>query len=119
MTGDNRKRHKPASLSVQVTGAEQRVLGHRRMVGVRLATLGDIIYRRMSSPAALLWAGGVGFAAGEFTRRKPSVPAKAEQTRRAPGKLFDRALKLIAFVQALSSSPPVTDRYPDQRDLFD
>jgi hypothetical protein len=119
MAVDIRQRDKPASLSVQVTLAEQRLLARRQMVRSRISTLGQNLHSQISSPAALLWAGGLGFAAAEFTRRLSRAPANAERPRAPPSKLFDRALKLMALVRTLSSAFPSADRYPNQEDVLD
>ena len=115
MTVDLRMRDKPASLSVRVTLAEHRVLARRQMVRTRLALLGQTLHSRMSSPAALLWAGGLGFAAAEFTRRPIRASGNAERPRAPPTRLIDRALKLIAFVRTLSSVFPADDAYPEHQ----
>ena len=115
MTADIRRRDKPASLSARVTLAEQRVLARRQMVRTRIAVLGQTFRSQMSSPAALLWAGGLGFAAAEFTRRPIRASGNAERPRPPPTKLIDRALKLIAFVRMLSSVFPAADAYPEHQ----
>ena len=103
MAATIRLRHKPASLAVQVMHAERQVLDRRRLVNVRTALLGHAIRRQMTSPAMLLCAGGLGFLAGQFTRRRASKPGN---TRRPSGfykNVLGRALKLVALVRTLSS----------------
>lgn len=118
MTVDVRRRDKPAPLSVRVTLAEQRVLARRQMVRTRIALLGRTLRSQLSSPAALLWAGGLGFAAGEFTRRPVRASGKAERPR-APVTLVDRVLKLMTFVRTLSSVFPAADVHPEHQRLYD
>jgi hypothetical protein len=101
-----RQRDKPAPLSVQVTQAERRVLYHRRMVVLRASRLGRNIRRQVTSPATLLWAGGLGFAAGHLTKRQASTPSETERRRGSHNKLFGRALKLIALARILSRAFP-------------
>ena len=115
MTVDIRRRDKPASLSARVTLAEQRLLARRQMVSTRIALLGQTLRSQMSSPVALLWAGGLGFAAAEFTRRPIRASGNAERPRAPPTKLIDRVLKLIAFVRTLSSVFPAADAYPEHQ----
>lgn len=115
MTVDIRMRDKPASLSVRVTLAEQRVLAQRQSVRTRMSLLGQTLRRQMSSPTTLLWAGGLGFAAAEFTRRPIRASSNAERPRAPPTRLIDRALKLIAFVRTLSSFFPVAEAYPEHQ----
>ena len=121
MTVEIRRRDKPAPLSVRVTLAEQRVLNRRQRVRTRIALLGRTLRSQLSSPAALLWAGGLGFAAAEFTRRPIRPPAnaerrpsaKAERPRAPPVTLIDRVLKLMTFVRMLSSVFPAADAHPE------
>ena len=115
MTADIRRRDKPAPLSVRVTLAEQRVLDRRQMVRTRIALLGRTLRSQLSSPAALLWAGGLGFAAAEFTRLPVRASGHAERPRAppAPVTLIDRVLKLIAFARTLSSVFPAAATHPE------
>jgi hypothetical protein len=106
MAANIRQRYKPAALTVQVAQAEGRVLQRRRLVGVRASMLGQSIRRQLTSPAMLLWAGGLGFAAGHFTQREASTPSNIERPRGSYNELFARALKLIAFARTLSRAFP-------------
>ena len=122
MTVDVRRRDKPAPLSVRVTLAEQRVLARRQMVRTRIALLGRTLRSQLSSPATLLWAGGLGFAAGEFMRRPIRASDKVERPRApppAPVTLIDRVLKLMTFVRTLSSVFPAADAHPEDQRLYD
>lgn len=114
-----RQRYKLAPLSVQVMHAERQVLDRRRIVRVRVSVLGHTIRSQMSSPAMLLWAGGLGFVAGEFTRRQASRPGDAKRLRGSQDKLFGKAMKLIALVRTLSSVFPPADNYLHQPDVLD
>ena len=115
MTADIHKRDKPAPLSVRVTHAEQRVLARRQIVRTRIALLGQTLRSQLSSPAALLWAGGLGFAAAEFARRPIRVSGNAEPPRAPPVTLIDRVLKLVTFVRTLSSVFPAAEAPPEYR----
>lgn len=105
-----RQRDKPASLSIQVMHAERQVLDRRRLVIVRASALGVALRSQMSSPAMLLWAGGLGFAAAEFTRRQASLSGDAKRPRSSWNKLFGKAIKFIALVRTLSRFLPSADR---------
>jgi len=52
----------------------------------------------------LLLAGGLGFAAGNLTKRQAATPSKTKGPRAAYKTLFARTLKLIAFARMLSST---------------
>jgi hypothetical protein len=112
MTANNRQRHAPASLTVQVMQAELQVLHCRRLVGVRASMLGQSIRSRLTSPAMLLLAGALGFAAGHFTKRQASRPSNTKRPRGSHNKLFGRALKLIAFARVLSRAIPLAAKDP-------
>ena len=116
-----RRRHKPASLTVQVMHAERQVLARRRLVGIRATLLGRNIRRQWTSPAMLLLAGGLGFVAGHFIKRRASTPGNTTRARTSLYKLFGKGLKLIAFARTLSGvfssvvmNPPVQTELPDQ-----
>lgn len=113
MTEDVRVREKPAPLSLRVTLAEQRVLTRRRNVSTRLSVLHQTLRREMGTPRALLWAGGLGFAVGEFTRRPTRAPVKGKRPPAPPITLIDRVMKLVALVRTLSSVFPPADAYPE------
>ena len=119
MAENMRQRNKPASLTVQVMHAERQVLDRRRLVVIRATMLGQNIRRQLTSPAVLLLAGVVGFAAGHFTRRQVSTPSNTERPRGSPNKLFETALKLIALTRTLSSAFSVADRYLHQQDALE
>lgn len=102
MQANPRQRHKPASLTVQVMHAERQVLDRRRLVSDRASLLGQNIRRQLTSPAMLLMAGGVGFAAGFFTKRQAAAP---RNTKRPPGSastIYARALQLIVLARTVS-----------------
>ena len=110
-----RQRDKPASLAVQVMHAERQVLDRRRLVGFRASQLGRAMRRRITSPAMLLWAGGLGFAAGQFGRRQSRMPKNTERPRSAYNKVFANAVNLVVFAHTLSKAFPKTyHRAPDQ-----
>ena len=106
MEANPRTRHKPAPLTVQVMHAERQVLNRHRQVSNRAWLLGQNIRTKISSPATLLIAGGVGFAIGIIPKRKA---AAVGSTKRRPGStttMYTRALKLIALARTLSGFFP-------------
>ncbi|MEO8164717.1 MAG: hypothetical protein ABI619_04905 [Betaproteobacteria bacterium] len=98
--------HKPASLSAQVTLAERQVLQRRCEIRRRAAGLRQTLQRQILEPKILLWAAGLGFAAGELTRRKNAQPSAAEGEAPLESKpsLFDQALKISTIVRSLSAT---------------
>lgn len=106
MAPDNlqRQRHAPASLAFQVTQAELQVLHGRQLLGLRASVFSRNIRRRITSPATLLLATGVGFTAGLLTSRPTAAPDKSKRPRSANNKLFERVLKGIAFARTLSTT---------------
>ena len=114
-----RQRQKPASLSVQVMHAERQVLERRRIVKFRIIGLGRTIHRQLTSPVMLLWAGGLGFAAGLFPTRHASKPGNTDRPRGPHNTFFGSAMKLIALVRTLSSVFSLATDYHHQQDGID
>ena len=104
MTTDNRQRHAPASLAVQVTQAELRVLHGRQLLGLRASMFRQNIRIRLTSPSMLITAVGVGLAAGLFTSHPTAAPDKNKRPRGTNNKLLGRVLKAIAFARTLSTT---------------
>ncbi len=119
MEANMRQRHKPASLSVQVMHAERAVLERRRLVSARATALGQILRTQMTSQSVLLWAGGLGFAAGEITRRRTSNSGAPGQPRGSPNTLFGLPMKLFSLVRTMSSVFGVAEQYVHHKDAFD
>jgi hypothetical protein len=87
------------SLNDQIREAGDRLRNRRRFVRVRGATLGRTLYQRIADPAGLLWAGGIGFLLGEFTRRPTPRPSPGtEGSPDAGHPLFETVLNLIKLV---------------------
>lgn len=63
---------KPAgSLAEQIAATERRLLNRQQLIGLRRTLLTQHIRDKMTSPVALLVAGGAGFIIGDLTRSKP------------------------------------------------
>jgi hypothetical protein len=87
------------SLNDQIREAGDRLRNRRRLVQVRGATLGRTLHQRITDPALLLWAGGMGFLIGELTRRQtPQAPRDTDRSPDAGHPLFETALNLIKLV---------------------
>ncbi|MFZ4704324.1 MAG: hypothetical protein ACOYMG_30140 [Candidatus Methylumidiphilus sp.] len=74
----------------------------QREVGVRTIKLANQIHRKMTAPTSLLFAGGIGFVMGEFTKR---TSAKAQGTTDSPHAAemtpLRTALNLITLTRTL------------------
>lgn len=85
-----------ASLNDQIREAGDRLRNRRRFVWVRGAALGRDLHQRIANPARLLWACGIGFLMGEFTRRPTPPPSQSTEGSPDAGRLFfETALNLI------------------------
>lgn len=87
------------SLNEQIKEAGDRLRNRQRFVRVRGAALGRTLHRRIADPAGLLWAGGMGFLMGEFTRHPtPQPPQGTDGSPDAGHPLFETVLNLIKLV---------------------
>ena len=112
MTDHNRQRYTPASLTVQVTQAELRVLHGRRLLGLRVSMFGRNMRSRLTSPSMLLLAAGVGLVAERITGRQTPAPGKIKQPSLPKNKLFGRVLKVAAFARTLWTAFPSAAKDP-------
>lgn len=87
-----------AALAVQISEAERRLRNRRRLVRVRGATLGRTLHQRMTAPAMLLLAGGLGFLMGELTRRQTPQSRGMDRSPDSGHPFFETALNLIKLV---------------------
>jgi hypothetical protein len=87
-----------SSLTVQIREAECQLRNRRRFVRVRGAALGGTLHRRMTAPASLLWAGGMGFLLGELTRRPTPQSRSTDRSPDSGHSFFETALNLIQLV---------------------
>lgn len=84
-----------ASLAVQISETERRLRNRRRLIRVRGATLGRTLHQRMTAPALLLSASGMGFLMGELTRRQTPKLRGADRSPDSGHLCFETALNLI------------------------
>ena len=87
-----------ASLTVQISEAEGRLRNRRRLVRVRGAALGRTLHQRITAPAMLLWAGGLGFIVGELTQRPTPQSRSTDRSPDSGHSFFETALNLIRLV---------------------
>ena len=74
--------------------------------------LGKSLRRQLTSPAMLLVAGGIGFAAGNFPRQPAPMADSTQRPRPVRNKLVEKALKLIALARILVKAFPSVGLHP-------
>lgn len=90
-----------SSLTVQITKAERQLQNRQGLVRIRGAMLGRTLCQRMTEPALLLWAGGLGFLVGELTQCQiPKLP-RLDDSPEAGHPFFKTALDLIKLVTSI------------------
>ena len=87
-----------ASLTVQISEAEGRLRNRRRLVRVRGAALGRTLHQRITAPAMLLWAGGLGFIVGELIQRPTPQSRSTDRSPDSSYSFLETALNLIRLV---------------------
>ena len=88
----------------RILAAEQRLLAQRRSARVHLASAEARVRRRLTAPATLMFAVGVGIAMGQITSwRKP----RASSADARGGRIAQGAGLLAMLLDALSISAPV------------
>lgn len=118
MTSNFRDNHSPASLMAQITDTERKILDQRRSVRLHASMLDRNIRKRLTSPAMLLLAAGVGFIAGKLTKRQAGQRKEGSRDiggSPAPDNNFlETVLKVVSLVRgsllpmlvaAMGSSP--------------
>ena len=68
MAGTDLQEKTPGSLAEQIAETERRLLNRQQLIGLRRSLLNQHVRQKITSPAALLVAGGVGFIIGDLTR---------------------------------------------------
>ncbi len=101
-----RQRQQPASLAVLIIQAETEVMIHRRRVAAHVSTIGKELRTQLTSPAMLLVAGGLGFAAGIFTRPRAAKPDIETPPGASPSRPFAKLLSLLGVVRTLANILP-------------
>ena len=87
-----------ASLTVQISEAEGRLRNRRRLVRVRGAALGRTLHQRITAPAMLLWAGGLGFIVGALIQRPTPQSRSTDRSPDSSYSFLETALNLIRLV---------------------
>ncbi len=86
------------SLNEQIREAGDRLRNRRRFVQERGATLGRTLHQRITDPAWLLWAGGMGFLFGELTHRPTPPSREMDRSPDSGHSFFKSALNLLKWV---------------------
>jgi hypothetical protein len=102
-----------APLAAQIDRAELQLRHRQRQVGTHAARLRETALQRLTSPLALLLAGGVGFVAGDFAMRTPTTPAAKSDTRSG---WFAGALSLLAVIRSVVAMFPPAPKPPVEPD---
>ncbi len=108
MTVARLSQQKLRSLTSQIRDAEWQVQNHQLKVSVRSARLVRKIRRQMTAPASLLLAGGIGFMAGEFTKRPtPGFRGTADKPRAAEPTFLRTALSFMTATYTFYRALPL------------
>jgi UDP-N-acetylglucosamine pyrophosphorylase len=104
---------KPASINTDIKNTEQQILNHQYVIDSRAHALAGKIQQQMAKPANLLLAVGIGFIAGELTRKGCSTTDdNSHATETSPLKT---AFSLIGSARTLYAALPlvlmITSRY--------
>jgi hypothetical protein len=109
-----------SSLTVQIGEAERRLQKGQRLVGVRGVALRRGVQEWMADPAALLWAGGMGFLIGEVTRRQGTKPQDSSPAPNPGHSFFDTARSVVALATLVrplfSARPGASTSRPSESD---
>ena len=85
MAGTDLQEKTPGSLAEQIAETERRLLNRQQLIGLRRSLLNQHVRQKITSPAALLVAGGVGFIIGDLTRgERKKGPLGEELPRTSP-----------------------------------
>ena len=102
------KRSKSKSLRAQIRAAERELLNRQQRVGVRTATLVRNIHQKVTAPATLLLAGGIGFILGELTQRQTAKSrGAADKVRTTETTPLRTGLNLITSIHTLYTALPL------------
>ena len=102
------KLRKIKSLSRQIRNAEQEIINRQQRVSIRNATLIRTIHQKLTAPATLLMAGGIGFLIGELTQRPThNSDSTVNKPRHAGTSPSRAALNLITSVYTLYKALPL------------
>ena len=82
------------TLHARIMRAEQQLLDRRRRLGVGVTMFGQNVRKQLTSPGALLVAGGLGFVAADVARRGSGPKASA-------GRFFANASSIVALVRSV------------------
>ena len=108
-------------LSAQISQAEHRLQNRRRLIQIRGATLSQTFHQWIRNPTLLLWAGGMGFLMGEFTRCRKQKSWNEDHLQNKNHSFFETALNIIKIVNGmrtlLNKSVQTSDSSSDVRNF--
>ena len=112
MSTANRNSTRPASLNQRIREAERQLAGRQRSIGFRAAALGRSVRENLSSPIALLVAAGVGFAIGQFSKRKSAEPHAGTDPPSARPSIFATLMDAFTLASTVMAMLPAIRREP-------
>ena len=92
------------ALEGQIMRAELQFQHRRRRISTSAAKLEQSIRRQLTSPAALLLAGGLGFVVGDLVVCNATTLNRAADSRVPGNHFFARALSIIAVARSLRTA---------------
>jgi hypothetical protein len=104
----------PRCLAAQITHTETRILDRQHLIGRHAAFCKQQVRKVITSPRALLLAGGAGVLIGVLTRPHRSVVHERTAGRRAR-RLFDSVLSSATLIRTLFPTLRVSDILPFQQ----
>jgi hypothetical protein len=91
-------------LKTQIMRADERLRDRRCRVDASAAMLGRSVRKELTSPLALLLAGGLGFVAGDFATRGSGTAERADDSRAPGNHFFASVLSIVTLVRSLLRS---------------
>jgi hypothetical protein len=119
MSARRGKRVRSQPLKTQIMRAELRLCARRRRTSASATKLEQSVRSQLTSPTALLLAGGLGFVAGDVAHCNASAMNRAADPRVPVSHFFTRAVGVIAVVRSLITSVQAIQRVLAQRDGSD
>jgi hypothetical protein len=89
------------SLAEQIEATERRLLHRQQMVGIRRNLLTEWVRQQISSPMALLVAGGIGFLIGDLMRRKDDEAMTERGAVPTPSPFMHAVDNLIGWIRPI------------------
>jgi hypothetical protein len=99
------------SMAYEIKKAERRIISRQARLEQRKNTLIRHLHRRLTTPTALVLAGGAGFIIGDLTAPRPSRrPADSAKSKRAASgeSSLTKVLNWISWWNTLTTAWPLT-----------